>query len=145
MMSTRAGESVSVMSLQVGHSLNSCAFGRTESLKYNFTYFQRLHLLRPLLHVSVSSLFPASQSFVVYIIFCSGSNTNFLCPDSRTTGGNSNGAACVIPFKYKGVEYTGCTTIDYKNEGRWCATVYNYDTNNKWGKCICSVDVVPGR
>ncbi|KAM4626583.1 lymphocyte antigen 75-like [Discoglossus pictus] len=54
-----------------------------------------------------------------------------------TKGGNSHGKPCELPFLYEGKVYHDC--INHVNESRaWCATTYNYDTDQKWGDCIKS-------
>ena len=45
---------------------------------------------------------------------------------------DANGAPCLFPFTYLGVEYTECTTAN-ANEA-WCYT----DLSNHWGNCDCS-------
>lgn len=51
-----------------------------------------------------------------------------------TTGGSANGAPCRFPFKFNGVLYYTCITLD--NDGQeWCATVYDYDAIKSWGNC----------
>ena len=51
-----------------------------------------------------------------------------------TIGGNSNGAACVFPFTYRGKMYTKCT--DARHTLLWCATTKNYTVDGKWGNCV---------
>jgi hypothetical protein len=55
----------------------------------------------------------------------------------KTTGGNSNNAACVFPFKYKNIDHYQCTYEDAANFGgkKWCCTTANCDTDFKWGNC----------
>ena len=52
-----------------------------------------------------------------------------------TIGGTAETpSACVFPFSYKGVTYTGCSTVD--NSGYpWCYTSYNYREDHLWGNC----------
>ena len=48
-----------------------------------------------------------------------------------------NGTACVFPFFYKGVKYSGCTTVDNR-ETPWCSTRTDGDVNyidHYWGNC----------
>ena len=48
-----------------------------------------------------------------------------------------NGTACVFPFFYKGVKYSGCTTVDNR-ETPWCSTLTDGDVNyidHYWGNC----------
>ena len=47
---------------------------------------------------------------------------------------------CVFPFKYKGVTYNKCTTVDSDNNKSWCA--YDIQPNTEvpqdgkhWGDC----------
>ena len=43
-------------------------------------------------------------------------------------------SVCVFPFSYRGVTYTGCSTVD--NDGYpWCYTSYDYETDHLWGNC----------
>ncbi len=43
-------------------------------------------------------------------------------------------SVCVLPFSYRGVTYTGCTTVD--NSGYpWCYTSVNYENDHIWGNC----------
>ena len=39
----------------------------------------------------------------------------------RAIGGTPAPANCIFPFKYKGIEYTGCTTAESENGHAWCA------------------------
>ena len=51
-----------------------------------------------------------------------------------TIGGNADGAACVLPFTYKGVEYDSCTLAnDHKH--RWCSINPVYEVGRQWGYC----------
>ena len=52
----------------------------------------------------------------------------------RTADGNTDGAPCVFPFVYKGQNYTTCT--DAAESFLWCATTNNYDSDEKWSKCV---------
>ncbi|XP_032398265.1 protein sel-1 homolog 1 [Etheostoma spectabile] len=50
-------------------------------------------------------------------------------------GGTDPGEPCIFPFLFQGKEYYDCT-IDGRGDGRlWCATVYDYDQEKKWGFC----------
>uniref|UniRef100_A0A8D0CMH2 SEL1L adaptor subunit of SYVN1 ubiquitin ligase n=1 Tax=Sander lucioperca TaxID=283035 RepID=A0A8D0CMH2_SANLU len=50
-------------------------------------------------------------------------------------GGTDHGEPCIFPFLFQGKEYYDCTT-DGRGDGRlWCATVYDYDQEKKWGFC----------
>nr|XP_046229424.1 protein sel-1 homolog 1 isoform X1 [Scatophagus argus] len=50
-------------------------------------------------------------------------------------GGTAHGEPCVFPFLFQGKEYFDCTT-DGRVDGRlWCATIYDYDQEKKWGFC----------
>ena len=57
-----------------------------------------------------------------------------------TYGGNGNGANCVFPYTYDGIDYSRCITEDkYGNAfNAWCSTVSNYNlqTDESWGHCI---------
>ena len=56
----------------------------------------------------------------------------------KTTNGNANGANCVFPFKYNGVNHYQCTYenhpgFDFK---KWCCTEPDCDKpGSKWGDC----------
>ena len=58
------------------------------------------------------------------------------CPPTKPQPHNQNasgcettkGTACVFPFIYKGVKYSGCTTEDY-GETPWCSTKTDKDGN----------------
>ena len=50
-----------------------------------------------------------------------------------TTGGNSAGAICVLPFQYKNTLYYMCTTVD--RGVLWCSTTANFDQDDMWGIC----------
>lgn len=52
-----------------------------------------------------------------------------------TAQGNSNGAACHLPFLRSGKLYWSCTT-DTSPNNVWCATTYDFDTDGKWGYCL---------
>ncbi|XP_068433344.1 protein sel-1 homolog 1 isoform X2 [Clinocottus analis] len=50
-------------------------------------------------------------------------------------GGTAHGDPCIFPFLFQGKEYFDCTT-DGRGDGRlWCATIYDYDQEKKWGFC----------
>uniref|UniRef100_A0A8C3AQ42 SEL1L adaptor subunit of SYVN1 ubiquitin ligase n=1 Tax=Cyclopterus lumpus TaxID=8103 RepID=A0A8C3AQ42_CYCLU len=50
-------------------------------------------------------------------------------------GGTAHGEPCIFPFLFQGREYFDCTT-DGRGDGRlWCATIYDYDQEKKWGFC----------
>ncbi|KAF1376467.1 hypothetical protein PFLUV_G00211800 [Perca fluviatilis] len=50
-------------------------------------------------------------------------------------GGTDHGEPCIFPFLFQGKEYYDCTT-DGRGDGRlWCATIYDYDQEKKWGFC----------
>ncbi len=51
-----------------------------------------------------------------------------------TVGGTSIQGVCVFPFSYKGVTYTGCSTVD-NNGYPWCYTSDNYKNDHMWGNC----------
>ena len=54
--------------------------------------------------------------------------------ETFTDGGNANGASCQFPFIYKDILYYQCVTLDHRGRP-WCATTYNYDTDQTWGNC----------
>ncbi|XP_066560184.1 epididymal sperm-binding protein 1 isoform X1 [Amia ocellicauda] len=68
------------------------------------------------------------------------------CPFTgpSTTGGNSNGAPCQFPFKYKNKDYYNCTTDSEKSKRLWCATTSDYAQDPKWGYCPTSGIVTVG-
>lgn len=49
--------------------------------------------------------------------------------------GNSKGAPCVFPFKFKGKKYKSCTKKGRKDKITWCATTSNFDEDKRWGFC----------
>lgn len=52
-----------------------------------------------------------------------------------TIGGNALGTPCQFPFRFNDQWYAECTK-DGRSDGRlWCATVRDYDTDQKWGFC----------
>eukprot|EP00929_Paragymnodinium_shiwhaense_P009634 TRINITY_DN11387_c0_g1_i2.p1 TRINITY_DN11387_c0_g1~~TRINITY_DN11387_c0_g1_i2.p1 ORF type:complete len:951 (+),score=185.14 TRINITY_DN11387_c0_g1_i2:67-2853(+) len=51
-----------------------------------------------------------------------------------TCGGNAEGAACMFPFSYEGVEHTQCTAMDRSDGVKWCIT----DGDDHWGNCDCN-------
>ena len=56
--------------------------------------------------------------------------------DCQTSGGSSPGSKCVFPFSYKGMTYTGCTTME--NSGApWCAISYHNNSIDvkHWSNC----------
>jgi len=50
-----------------------------------------------------------------------------------TTGGNSNGAKCVFPFKFQGQNVSSC--LETPGFGTWCGTTSDYDKDKFWGLC----------
>ena len=69
-----------------------------------------------------------------------GTTTNSGCwiPTYAGTAGKS---VCVFPFTYKGVSYTGCSTVD--NDGYpWCYTSYNYANDHLWGICQGTICII---
>jgi len=44
-----------------------------------------------------------------------------------------DGQCCALPFKYKGVEYNDCTSVDAKRP--WCSLTYNYGKEKKYAYC----------
>ena len=63
------------------------------------------------------------------------------CHSQATCGGNANGASCVFPFIYGGVEFNQCTY--YGRTQRWCATTSNYDDDKVYGYCDCPYNDEP--
>merc|ERR1719342_338396 len=57
-------------------------------------------------------------------------------PSCTTSSGPESGKACVFPFRYKGIVYTSCATVDQASA--WCSTEVdaggNYVTD-KYGFC----------
>merc|ERR1712080_534851 len=54
-----------------------------------------------------------------------------------TVGGPGKGAACVFPFKSRGVEFTSCTYAFYGSPP-WCLTKVDENGNTvlgNWGEC----------
>ncbi|XP_034274160.1 protein sel-1 homolog 1-like isoform X2 [Pantherophis guttatus] len=50
-------------------------------------------------------------------------------------GGTADGELCQFPFLFMEKEYSECTA-DGREDGRlWCATTYDYKTDQKWGFC----------
>jgi len=83
-----------------------------------------------------------SQGRYVYIHIPRGKRRNFLnfCevkiygdPVYITNGGNSDGAPCVFPFVFDGIEYNSCTDNGYSKT--WCATTDNFNRDQKWSDC----------
>merc|ERR1712029_170430 len=60
-------------------------------------------------------------------------------PSCTTSSGPESGKACVFPFRYKGIVYTSCATVDQASA--WCSTEVdaggNYVTD-KYGFCPSS-------
>jgi hypothetical protein len=55
------------------------------------------------------------------------------------SGGTAeDGAECVFPFTYKGVEYHTCTDSDHSDGSLWCATATDKEGqyNGYWGNCL---------
>uniref|UniRef100_A0ACB8FUZ9 Uncharacterized protein n=1 Tax=Sphaerodactylus townsendi TaxID=933632 RepID=A0ACB8FUZ9_9SAUR len=52
-----------------------------------------------------------------------------------TIEGNSYGAPCVFPFKYKNESYVECTTINSENLKPWCGTTDDVDKDSLTGYC----------
>ncbi|XP_023932371.1 uncharacterized protein LOC106151767 isoform X2 [Lingula anatina] len=78
-------------------------------------------------HLAVIDTVPKRDLFIGYLKRNGGSV-------AKTTGGNSNGAPCVLPFNFKGTVYTICTSRAHDKP--WCATTSNYETDRKWGVCV---------
>ncbi|XP_048867158.1 macrophage mannose receptor 1-like isoform X3 [Brienomyrus brachyistius] len=55
--------------------------------------------------------------------------------DLFTILGNSQGKPCMFPFKYENSWYTECTTRNKASDEPWCATVTDYNDDQKWGLC----------
>ncbi|XP_040566424.2 uncharacterized protein [Lepeophtheirus salmonis] len=55
----------------------------------------------------------------------------------------TDGRICIFPFKYLGIPYDGCTTIDYGNTA-WCATSLDLTTSEtvEYGACTSSCKMV---
>ncbi|KAM9332480.1 macrophage mannose receptor 1-like isoform 2-T2 [Pholidichthys leucotaenia] len=52
-----------------------------------------------------------------------------------TLGGNAFGTPCQFPFKFSEKWYAECTKDGRTDKQLWCATVKDYDTEQKWGFC----------
>nr|XP_056713078.1 macrophage mannose receptor 1-like [Euleptes europaea] len=52
-----------------------------------------------------------------------------------TIEGNSYGAPCVFPFKYKNEWYVECTTVNSENLQPWCGTTADVDKDSLTGYC----------
>ena len=52
-----------------------------------------------------------------------------------TIGGTAGArSVCIFPFNYRGITYTGCSSVD--NGGvPWCYTSFNYENDHLWGNC----------
>merc|ERR1719253_1558702 len=56
--------------------------------------------------------------------------------EKGTCGGNADGAPCMFPFTYKGVQYNECTSTDSGDQNKpWCWTDA---ASTKWGSCECT-------
>ncbi len=64
-----------------------------------------------------------------------GSNSAILAPHTLTSGGNSGGSACVFPFLYQGYNVYACILTNWDRP--WCSTTTDYETDRRWGECIC--------
>ena len=66
--------------------------------------------------------------------------TTFTSPSGCKT---QNGVTCVFPFIYKGVKYSGCTTVD--NRGTpWCSTKTDKDgVSYDYGLCAQDCPLLP--
>ncbi len=51
-----------------------------------------------------------------------------------TVGGPKTGAACVFPFTYNGVTYSGCPVDLEDSSKRWCSTQVDAQGNHVVGK-----------
>ncbi|XP_062381919.1 uncharacterized protein LOC134069825 [Sardina pilchardus] len=71
--------------------------------------------------------------FLLFLISGEVGVTHGSFNSNPTVNGNANGAVCVFPFKYKGISYSECTSIDSRMP--WCATTDNYARDRKWGVC----------
>merc|ERR1712170_147290 len=57
-------------------------------------------------------------------------------PSCTTSSGPESGKACVFPFRYNGVVYSECATVDQSSA--WCSTEVDAGGNfvaNKYGFC----------
>ena len=59
--------------------------------------------------------------------------------------GTAHGEPCHFPFLFLDKEYDECTS-DGREDGRlWCATTYDYKTDEKWGFCETEEDAAKRR
>merc|ERR1712243_97993 len=60
-------------------------------------------------------------------------------PTCTTSSGPETGKSCVFPFRYNGIVYSECTSVD--QSAAWCATEVDAGGNfisNKYGFCPSS-------
>ncbi|NXL83123.1 MRC1 protein, partial [Alectura lathami] len=55
--------------------------------------------------------------------------------DMYTLGGNTFGAPCVFPFKFKGRWYAECIPRTDDASSLWCATSSDFDKDQRFGNC----------
>merc|ERR1712209_341512 len=86
------------------------------------------------------------RSFVITLLAVIGSGSGFRLADTRipqqrvpNSCVTQSGSTCVFPFRYKGIVYTSCATVDQASA--WCSTEVdaggNYVTD-KYGFCPSS-------
>ena len=63
--------------------------------------------------------------------------------DCFTVSGPVPGKKCAFPFKFKGVFYRQCTTVDHQDDKLWCSTETDQNDNyidGQWGNCgLCDL------
>ncbi|XP_029461442.1 lymphocyte antigen 75 [Rhinatrema bivittatum] len=61
-----------------------------------------------------------------------------------TRDGNAHGKPCEFPFRYKGKLFHDCISDERVENGEWCATTFDYDSDEKWGTCLKPVNGCDG-
>ncbi|XP_067270497.1 macrophage mannose receptor 1-like isoform X2 [Pseudorasbora parva] len=72
-----------------------------------------------------------------------GTDKNVCSHGYQEKASDLNGKPCQFPFKFMGKWYADCT-VDGRGDGQlWCATVNDFDTDEKWGLCHPIIAPVP--